>query len=765
MVFNMHQLFRSLGVLMAVFFGLWLGTVQAAQVGYYEMCDGQGRAWAVTPISNAGHTPVYLADLSTADLNGLDVLFVTNCNNTAYGTEYLSRMADISSAISNDGLVLIVHDRKVSAASQILPGGADIQTVREPARDIDVVDTGTVLTNGPGGQLGDTSMDQARNSEHGYTQAASLPASARVILTRPDHTKAIVYSYKHGLGSVVYSSIPLDYYAGILPVCARYSTSDPIFGACQNIATVYAPNVVAYGVELASSTPIANAGIDQSVNEGESVSLDGSASNNPGGGDISYAWTQIAPASPVVSLGGATTASPVFVAAYGDDNIIYTFQLVVTNASGTASDPDTVDITVKNTNNPPVADAGDDYSIKAGATSVLDGSSSYDPDNDTPLLYNWTQLSGPGVSLTNADTAQPGFVVPTEVGETLVFELSVSDGKETSIASSVTVSIADNAAPVANAGVDVTKDEGSIVVLNALASQDPDGDGLEFEWKQISGPAITLDNTGSPTPSFTAPAVAMGGLAASFEVSVIDTDPLNPKTASDQVTVNLRNINDPPACDLAQPSVASMWPPNHKMRQVLINGVTDSDTTYKDVAIVITAITQDEPVAGRGSGHSSPDGIVQAQLPSDVALLRAERKRHDNGRVYQISFTASDGFETCAGFVKVSVLQSRKGERYLECEDDDDMTENRAHDRHGDRDHKKHRGHKRKKHCVVKYKQAVAIDDGQQYDSTVELEHRKHRRHDLKQRIKQKLKAMKNKRTEHKKRKHKKHNDEFVRRH
>lgn len=236
-----------------------------------------------------------------------------------------------------------------------------------------------------------------------------------------------------------------------------------------------------------------------------------------------------------------------------------------------------------------------------------------------------------------------------------------------------------------------------------------------------------------------------------FEVTVSDMDPMNPKASSDRVMVNIRNINDPPACTLAQPSLASLWPPNHKMRQVLINGVSDNDSTYKNVALVITGVTQDESVVSHGSGHTSPDAVIQDMDPNDAVLLRAEREGHGNGRVYQINFTASDGFESCTGSVQVFVPRSRKPEKHLEC--DDDEHEDRKH-RSGDKRHKD-KDHKRHKHCKVKKSAPSVLDDGQNHDATVQV---KHRHHSVREKIREKLERLKKKM----KKKMKKHDNDHA---
>ena len=63
-------------------------------------------------------------------------------------------------------------------------------------------------------------------------------------------------------------------------------------------------------------------------------------------------------------------------------------------------------------NTMPVAEAGNDQEAIEGDLISLDGSGSYDNDGDS-LTYQWTQISGPTVSLSGSTAAQPEFYAPS----------------------------------------------------------------------------------------------------------------------------------------------------------------------------------------------------------------------------------------------------------------------------------------------------------------------------------------------------------------
>ena len=95
--------------------------------------------------------------------------------------------------------------------------------------------------------------------------------------------------------------------------------------------------------------PITNAGPDQIVNESSLVTLDGSASHDPDGDQLTYAWTQTG-GNPVV-LNNANTTKATFTApSVMSNDIVLLFKLTVTDKAGLSS-TDTVQITVTHATN------------------------------------------------------------------------------------------------------------------------------------------------------------------------------------------------------------------------------------------------------------------------------------------------------------------------------------------------------------------------------------------------------------------------------
>jgi len=92
-------------------------------------------------------------------------------------------------------------------------------------------------------------------------------------------------------------------------------------------------------------------------------------------------------------------------------------------------------------NNEPIADAGNNQAVSPGESVTLDGTGSSDPDGDT-LTYEWIQTGGTDVDLDDDETEIASFTAPDEE-DTLIFQLTVDDGRSGTDTDSVTVTVAE----------------------------------------------------------------------------------------------------------------------------------------------------------------------------------------------------------------------------------------------------------------------------------------------------------------------------------
>ena len=177
----------------------------AADVGTYGSCGGGSKN---TAIMAAGHTPVAVATLNAASLQGLGGLIIESC------IEALSTSInpDVKAAVSS-GMLLIVDDWNPGAnTSAALPGTPALTWVLATAQgdQVDLV-AGMPYITGPGGTLTNASLDGGDYSFHGYTSSV-IPANIVRLLTTGNPSQTVAIAYTYGSGRVVYNAMPLDAY-------------------------------------------------------------------------------------------------------------------------------------------------------------------------------------------------------------------------------------------------------------------------------------------------------------------------------------------------------------------------------------------------------------------------------------------------------------------------------------------------------------------------------------------------------------------------
>jgi hypothetical protein len=268
------------------------------------------------------------------------------------------------------------------------------------------------------------------------------------------------------------------------------------------------------------------------------------------------------------------------------------------------------------TNQPPVCDIGGPYMVECQGTNTivqLDGSKSSDPEGN-PLTYMWS-ADCPGDSFDNAASATPKLTLDADAAGTCTVTLVVSDGLLTATNQAV-VTVVDTTPPI----IDCPSNK--VVALGSNWNFD-----TPAAYDTCCGTNIILTVLGTVTNGNSCCSMTITRTWQATDCSG------NSSTCAQTVTVV--NLTPP---DLSQLSVnpATLWPPDHKLVPVTIQGQVN-DLCDPAPAWNIVSVTSSDPAAG--PPNDGPDFVISG---TSTLLLRSERDDPHAGRTYQIVVQATD---------------------------------------------------------------------------------------------------------------------------
>ncbi|QTA82628.1 immunoglobulin-like fold-containing [Desulfonema limicola] len=271
-------------------------------------------------------------------------------------------------------------------------------------------------------------------------ETVTLDASASIV---PDDVSPL-YEWKQKDGKAVELSNPASVQTTfIAPDLEDGQEMNLVFEVTvsNNAERSDSAEVVITIVEQAvSEPPVADAGADQNVNSGASVTLDASASSDPDGEIKEYKWEEIS--SFEISLSGADTKTAVFTApSGGETGKTLEFKLTITDNDGNKAE-DTIKINVAKES--VIPGPGQSETFKEGQTVTLNVSDT--GDIGTVVSYNWEQISGPAVELSDPHSPNPVFIAPIvgTQGAEIAFKVTLTGENGTSSNDTITIGIKDN---------------------------------------------------------------------------------------------------------------------------------------------------------------------------------------------------------------------------------------------------------------------------------------------------------------------------------
>ena len=303
-----------------------------------------------------------------------------------------------------------------------------------------------------------------------------------------------------------------------------------------------------------NSPPTVNAGPDQTVDEGDTVTLSGTATGADPEDTLDYTWSHNSTAL-TITFADSKAVDTTFDAPNVSEDTAVEFTLRVSDGTIEVTDKAVVTIT-DSANSPPEVEAGADQEVAEGATVTLSGTAT-DADPEDTLTYEWTHDGPSGITFANSAALSTTFTAPdVAANTTITVTLTANDGTvDASDTLQVTVTDSPNSPPTVNAGQDQEVAEGATVTLSGTVSDDDPEDTLTYEWTHDGPSGITFANSAALSTTFTAPDVA-----ANTTITVTLTANDGTVDASDTLQVTVTDSpNSPPTADAGEDQFITKW--------------------------------------------------------------------------------------------------------------------------------------------------------------------------------------------------------------
>jgi hypothetical protein len=273
-----------------------------------------------------------------------------------------------------------------------------------------------------------------------------------------------------------------------------------------------------------------------------------------------------------------------------------------------------------------------------------------DPDTGDLVTLNGSSVP-PGATLspplptTGPSGVSSVFAWTPGVGGTFVVSFSATDIFGNQGQCSATINVITNVAPTISCAADVKLScAGPGGTSHTLTShvEDADGDELTVTWR-VDGTVVETDTVPAPASGPTVADVTMTHSYAvgahTVEVTVDDGQAVT-MFASASCTTVVTVVDDAPPVVVCTVADSMLWPPNHNLVRVGLTATATDACTGNSGPATVAVFGDEDDEDPTGDGRHAPDA---KEIAHQTLLLRSEREGDQNGRVYLIRSTATDG--------------------------------------------------------------------------------------------------------------------------
>jgi len=200
-----------------------LGSVTSgAAAGSVKMAIVQDQApWGTssneTLASQLGYTYTVLPSsaLATTNLSVYNIVLLAGEQSAATYSVVQSNITRIESYVAAGGIWIVDYAAFFSDNAynyDVLPGAAGVTFSQVGGTDINVLAASSLLVNGPGGTITNTTLDNGSSSDHGYT-TSPLPTGSTAILSTANASQVVAFDYPYSAGHVIVHTVPVELYS------------------------------------------------------------------------------------------------------------------------------------------------------------------------------------------------------------------------------------------------------------------------------------------------------------------------------------------------------------------------------------------------------------------------------------------------------------------------------------------------------------------------------------------------------------------------